>query len=321
MGNFFSSLFSSSKNANEVEEKEKNDKKNFDILKYDGIRAQKMGQIKYAVKCFEEALNIESDFETKSHLVGAYTALGDLEDALSLASAMVEEEPTHVDTRLIKVNLLLMSDKDSEAVQECQAIIDQEPDNWMAWYKMARAKKTMKDLLGALTAVSKALALEEKTGEIFRLRAEVLQEMNQPADALDDINKAIELMPEDETGYWLRGKINQQQKDFDKARADFSKSVELNPFYEKGIIAEGSLLIDENKPQEAITFLSEVIEENPDLSEAYAERGRAKRMTGDDTGALDDLKKSIELNPEGETAQKLEGEHANFDNMYKGGIF
>ena len=41
MGNFFTSLFSSSKSEDTAEGKAKNDQKNFDILKYDGIRAQK----------------------------------------------------------------------------------------------------------------------------------------------------------------------------------------------------------------------------------------------------------------------------------------
>ena len=45
MGNFFTSLFSSSKPAEATEDKAKNEQKNFDILKYDGVRAQKMGKI------------------------------------------------------------------------------------------------------------------------------------------------------------------------------------------------------------------------------------------------------------------------------------
>ena len=49
MGNFFKSLFSSSKAATPEEEKSKNDQKNFDILKYDGVRAQKIGQVAYAM--------------------------------------------------------------------------------------------------------------------------------------------------------------------------------------------------------------------------------------------------------------------------------
>ena len=71
MGNFFTSLFSSSKPAEATEDKAKNEQKNFDILKYDGVRAQKMGKLVYAIKCFTEALNIQEDFETMSYLVSA----------------------------------------------------------------------------------------------------------------------------------------------------------------------------------------------------------------------------------------------------------
>ena len=62
MGNFFTSLFSS--NKGEENNKEKIEQKNFDILKYDGVRAQKIGKHAYAIKCFNEALNLQEDFET-----------------------------------------------------------------------------------------------------------------------------------------------------------------------------------------------------------------------------------------------------------------
>ena len=56
------------------------------------------------------------------------------------------------------------------------------------------------------------------------------------------------------------------------------------------------------------------MEIKPDFAKAYAERGRAKNLKGDKEGAFEDLKKSIELNPEGEEAKKFEGQHANFEN-------
>ena len=47
MGNFFTSLFSSSKPAEATEDKAKNEQKNFDILKYDGVRALRAGQAEF----------------------------------------------------------------------------------------------------------------------------------------------------------------------------------------------------------------------------------------------------------------------------------
>ena len=97
--------------------------------------------------------------------------------------------------------------------------------------------------------------------------------------------------------------------------------LELNPFNEEAILFQGGLLIAQNKLDEAIAFFDEMIENTPDFAKAYAERGRAKNLKGDKKGAFEDLKKSIELNPEGEEAKLVEGQHSNFDNLYKGGIF
>ena len=66
---FFKSLFGGS-NTPETE-KEKNDKKNFEILKYDGIRARHMGKLPYAIKCFEEAVAINDEMETLTLLANA----------------------------------------------------------------------------------------------------------------------------------------------------------------------------------------------------------------------------------------------------------
>ena len=134
MGNFFTSLFSSSKPAEATEDKAKNEQKNFDILKYDGVRAQKMGKLAYAIKCFTEALNIQEDFETMSYLVSAYTMANELGKAEDVLNRMVEMEPDHIATRLTRVNLLFMLDKDAEVITDCLHVIELEPSNHVAYF-------------------------------------------------------------------------------------------------------------------------------------------------------------------------------------------
>ena len=71
MPNFFKSFFSG-KSETPESEKQKNDQKNFEIFKYDGLRAQRMGRPDYAVKCFIEALAIKEEFETMGYLSQLY---------------------------------------------------------------------------------------------------------------------------------------------------------------------------------------------------------------------------------------------------------
>ena len=82
MPNFFKSFFSG-KSETPESEKQKNDQKNFEIFKYDGLRAQRMGRPDYAVKCFTEALAIQEEFETMGYLSQLYIQMGETAKAES----------------------------------------------------------------------------------------------------------------------------------------------------------------------------------------------------------------------------------------------
>lgn len=89
----FLSLFFSGKSETPESEKQKNDQKNFEIFKYDGLRAQRMGRPDYAIKCFTEALAIEEDFETMGYLSQLYIPMGETEKARELLEKMAVMEP------------------------------------------------------------------------------------------------------------------------------------------------------------------------------------------------------------------------------------
>ena len=78
--NLFKSLFNP-RERSEEDEREKNEKKNFEILKYDGIRAFHMQRADYAVECFKRAADIREDAEVYDHLANAYVQLGKWEEA------------------------------------------------------------------------------------------------------------------------------------------------------------------------------------------------------------------------------------------------
>lgn len=318
---FFKSLFSSQPKEPANEGGRKIEEKNFDILKYDGVRAQKIHKLAYAIRCFEEALNIQEDFETRSFLVAAYVASGKPEEALTVLDKMRELKPNDVDTLLTRIQVLFMLGKDTEVIPDCQAIIAIQPENATAFYLMARAKHVTNDLLGAIADLTRAVTLREDFADAYQLRAEILLKMQQGTEALEDIQKVIELNPEEDMAYLLKGRIHAMMGEIEQADADFHQVLELNPFNEEATLLIGRLLITQNKLDEAIAFFDEAIENAPDQGKFYSERGRAKNLKGDKAGAFEDLKKSIELNPEGEEAKLVEGSHSNFDNLYKGGLY
>ena len=67
---FLKTLFGGREESPE-EKAEKRREREFDVLKYDGVRARKIGEVKYAIRCFREALALRNDTETASYLAVA----------------------------------------------------------------------------------------------------------------------------------------------------------------------------------------------------------------------------------------------------------
>ena len=113
---FFKSFFSG-KPANPEEEKQKNNQKNFEIFKYDGMRAQRMGRADYAIKCFTEALALQEDFETMGYLSQLYIQTGETEKARELLVKMAIMEPHVTNTFLTLANVCFIQE-DYKAMEE-----------------------------------------------------------------------------------------------------------------------------------------------------------------------------------------------------------
>ena len=88
----------------------KNDQKNFEIFKYDGLRAQRMGRPDYAVKCFTEALAIQEEFETMGYLSQLYIQMGETAKARELLEKMAAMEPHLTSTFLTLANVCFIQE-------------------------------------------------------------------------------------------------------------------------------------------------------------------------------------------------------------------
>ena len=316
MGNFFKSLFSFSSSDNNSKEGEataqaKNEEKNFDILKFDGMRAHQMGKLAYAIKCYTEALAIKSDAEILNLLASAYSAKGDMPKAEDAINRLIALDPSNMQNRLARVHMLFAQGKEADVVTDCDAIIEQDPENAAAYFMRGKAKRILGGKLNAGADLTKAITLQPDFGPAFLMRSELLLMMGQGKEALDDANQAVKLMPEEEVAYLLRGRLHGYCKQWEAAQADFEQVQALNPFNEEAQWRIGQLLTEQNKLDEALAYFDEMIEEEPNRAWAYSERGRIRNLKGDKEGAMADLKKTIELNPNGPEAQRMNGEHSN----------
>lgn len=308
MPNFFKSFFSG-KSETPESEKQKNDQKNFEIFKYDGMRAQRMGRPDYAIKCFTKALAIEEEFETMGYLSQIYIQTGEMDKARELLEKMTVMEPHMVNAFLSLANVCYIQE-DYKAMEEAASkAIAIEEGNAVAHFLLGKARNGQEDGIMTIAHLTKAITLKDDFIEARLMRAEALLKMKQYKEMMEDIDAVLAQNPEEETAILLRGKVKEFNQQEEEAEADYRLVTEMNPFNEQAYQYLGQLFISQKKLTEAISLFDEAIELNPNFAEAYRERGRAKLLNGDKDGSVEDMKKSLELNPKDEAS--LNGEFKN----------
>ena len=306
---FLSSLFGGNKDA------ESKKKKDFDILKYDGIRAQRIGKLTYAIKCFKEALELEEDMETMSHLATAYTQTNQMEEARAVLVRMTELAPEEAAHRLSLANLCYMMEDYAAMNEACEKALALNNESPVAYYLSAKAAIGLNNGIQAIAMLTKATMLRDDFAEAYQLRAEVLWGMRQAKDAMADVEKLLEMNPEDESALLLKGEIIATTEDAGKAMEIIDAVLSANPFNEKAYILKGNLQLAQKEFDKAIEVYDEALEINANFAQAYHERGRAKLLKGDKEGSVEDMKKAIELAPQSGAA--ISGQYNNYEHLTK----
>jgi tetratricopeptide (TPR) repeat protein len=300
---FIKSLFETPDSKKEEEKKQDND---FEMFKYDGLRAQRMNKVDYAIRCYLEALDIREDFETRGYLANAYIQSNQTDDAIVQLKLLIQSEPTHMDSYISLANLYFFQGKYEDAESICNSGIEINQEESRLYYILAKTQVELKNDIFAIGNLTKAITLDDKYMDAILSRATILLRLEQHQEAKEDIDKALSLDGEDESALLLLGRWQEAMGDIEAAKQTFTQLTDFDPFNEQAYLAMGKMLIKQKSLEEAISYLNDAIEVLPQFAAAYEERGRAKLLNGDKDGSVEDMKKALELNPKGE--QDISGE-------------
>jgi tetratricopeptide (TPR) repeat protein len=311
MKNFLKSIFVSDTLSPE-EEKQKEENKKFEVFKYDGIRAQNMGQLALAIKFLGEARAMRKDEEVLSHLGQALTVTGKLAEAYEVYNELVALKSDVLSYFLSLANVCFLLDKYDEMLNATVQAIALDGENAAAHFMQGRAHKGLKDNVMAVADLTKAISLQDNFVDALLLRADILITMEQYEDAEKDVDLVLQQNDADEDALRLKGKLFEAQKKYDEAESVYRNLIAADPFNEQAYLNLGQLLITQNKLTDAISLFNDAIELNPSFADAYKERGRAKLLNGDEEGSVEDGKKALELKPE--DAADVSGQFNNDEN-------
>lgn len=245
------------------EDKKNADAKQFDLLKYDGVKAMRIGQFDYAVKCYREALKIQDDLEVRDYLAQALIRQGQLAEAITELKALHQQAPDNVEVLLQAAHVAYMQEDYDEMDTLCQQALQVDETHPRVHYLYAQACAGRGDIIGAIARLTKAVVLDPDFADARLLRAQVLTKMGEVKGAKEDVD-------------WLMAR-----------HAD----------HEDVVLAAARLAQAKGQADEALQLYTRLIDMNPFHLEAYHERGRLRYEAGDKQGAEEDMQKLLELNP------------------------
>lgn len=301
---FFSAIFGT---------QERSDKSKFETLRDDGVRAMQMGEFPYAEKCFRAALEIDRELRTVGFLAEACLRMGHFADALPLLEEISGSDARSLDSSLLLAQTQGGLEQYEAQLATCNDILDQNPEEPRALFLSAQALHGLGRDPEAIAKLVGALELRPGFRSAQLLRAQILQEMGQWNEAFADADTLVKEEPDNEEYLALRADALTALGRTDEAIADYETIRTLNPFNQEAVLKLGKVYEATTRWDKALALYDEAIELSPDFAEAYRARGGVKYHLKDQAGAMDDLKRSLELDPE--KAKELDGEFSNVENQ------
>lgn len=260
--NFFKALFGGKEETSE-EKKQEEQARNFDVLKYDGVKALHMNQWQQAIKCFTHALEIREDLECRDYLSQAFIQNNELLPAFEQLRKLAEAQPDNEEIYLRMAHVAYMMEDYSAMAHACEKALLIDKDDPQVLYLYAWACRGQGDRTNAVAMLTKAITLREDYGDAHLLRGEILLETNDVEGAAQDADYLVEHASENEDALLLKARVLEAQEMHDEAVGIYNKVIELNPF----CIA------------------------------AFKERGAIRLGLGDKRGAEEDLNAVLEIDP------------------------
>ena len=220
--NFFKALFGGKEEKPE-DKKRADEERDFDVLKYDGVRALRSGRHDYAIRCFTHALGMKDDLEIRDYLSQACIRADMLPEAFEQLLKIAEAQPDNVQVLLRMANVAYMMEDYTAMADACEKAIVLDAANAEATYLYAKACIGHGDTTNAVAMLTKAISLKEDYADAYLLRGETLLK----AGAILYYSKVTDANPFNADAYRERGETRADTGDTDGGQDDLRHAAEL----------------------------------------------------------------------------------------------
>ena len=260
--NIFKKLFGGQKTTEEVKQEKEKD---FDMVKYDGVRALRMHQFDLAAKFLEHALQLNAeDLECRDYLSQAYISMGDLQKAYEQLQILSEAQADNVAVLLRMADVAYMMENYTAMSEVCNKALHLDTSNLQTYLYYAKACRGLGDAPRAVSMLTEAIGKREDFYAARLLRGSILLESSLIAEAALDADYLFEHVGANEDVLLLKARVEKALGRMKVAEVVYNMVIEVNPF----------------------------------SIDAYRERSEVRRSLGDSAGAAEDEAAAKEMGAE-----------------------
>ena len=260
---FLKSLFGSGSNASDEGNKKKNAEKNFDSLKYDGVRALRSGHMDAAISLLTAAIDINDDLECHDYLSQAYTHSDRLPEALEQLRLLCQAQPDNTAILARIADVAYMAEDYDTMAEACEKAMALDKDNPAMLFSYARACRGKGDIINAI-------ALKPDYGAARLLRGEVLLKMGDANSASADADALLAQHADNEDVLMLAARVAEAKGLHDKAIETYGKVIDVNPFCIEAFRERGAIKLASGDTKGAEDDMRSVLELNPKATEGIS---------------------------------------------------
>ncbi len=177
-------------------------------------------------------------------------------------------------------------------------VVDAEPANAEARYRLGLALAQVDDLKGCIAQFERALTLDPKNPKYLTKYASALLREGRIPRALDVGIQALQAAPGSVSAQNTLGHIFFAAGDMARAEQQYKAAIQLEPNQPQYIHNLARVHLNAGHDPQAIEALTEVIRLNPKAHRAYNDRGLAHRRLKKPKEAIEDFQMAIRIKPD-----------------------
>ena len=242
-----------------------------------GAALLRTGALMDAVVAFDATLRLRPFARTHFALATTYAALGRVDDALAQYEATLRLEPSDVDARNNRANILLQKGAASAALAEYQEVLRRQPGHLDARLNAASALITLQRPAEAADLAREAVRLRPDYAPAHWKLGDALLESSRPADAISPYETALRLDPGLAVARHNLARSLELTGRLPEALAAYEATVNLAASWPLGHHNYALALERAGRLAEAVAQNDAALRLQPDFAEALNQRARLRQ--------------------------------------------